>query len=62
MTATIGGLSAEVVYAGAAPAAIAGLFQVNVRVPATVRTGDAIPLYLTAGGFSSQQVTVAIAK
>lgn len=62
VTATIGGVAAEVLYAGAAPGAIAGLFQVNVKVPATVRTGDAIPMYLTVGGFSSQQVDVAIAK
>lgn len=62
VTATVGGLPAEVLYAGAAPGAIAGLFQVNVRVPANVRVGDAIPMYLTVGRFSSQPVDVAIAK
>jgi uncharacterized protein (TIGR03437 family) len=62
VTATIGGLSAEVLYAGAAPAGIAGMFQVNARIPTNVKAGERIPLYLTVGGFSSQVVEVAIAQ
>jgi uncharacterized protein (TIGR03437 family) len=58
---TVGGVLAEIVYSGEAPHAIAGLLQVNFRVPANAPIGDAIPLVLTVGGVpSSSQVTMAV--
>jgi len=48
----IGGVDAEVVYAGGAPEAVAGLFQVNVQVPAGLPAG-ANAVMLTVGGVSS---------
>jgi len=58
---TIGGEPAEIVYAGVAPNAVAGLLQVNVRVPATAPLGDAVPLVLTVGGSRSPDgVTMAV--
>ena len=61
VTVTIGGVGAEVVYAGAAPQYVAGLLQVNARVPAAVTPGDAVPLVLTVGSASSRDgVTVAV--
>ena len=50
----IGGLAAELLYAGAAPALVAGVMQVNVRVPAQVAAGDAVLMELTIDGRTSQ--------
>jgi len=58
---TVGGQPAEIVYAGDAPNAVAGLFQVNFRVPANAPIGDAVPLVLSIGGASSPGgVTMAV--
>lgn len=59
VTASIGGLPAQVSFAGLAPG-FAGLYQVNVTVPAGVTAGASVPVILTAAGFSSAPVTVAI--
>ena len=56
----IDGVDAEVTYAGTAPGLIAGVLQVNVRVPRTVRSG-VLPVVLTIAGAESQpRVTVSI--
>jgi uncharacterized protein (TIGR03437 family) len=58
---TVGGHPAEIVYAGDAPNAVAGLFQVNFRVPANAPIGDAVPLVLSIGESRSPDgVTMAI--
>ena len=58
---TVGGRPAEIQYAGAAPHAVAGLLQVNFRVPADAPTGDAVPLVLTVGdAHSPEGVTMAV--
>jgi uncharacterized protein (TIGR03437 family) len=57
---TIGGQEGEILYAGAAPG-MAGVMQVNVRVPTGIKTGSAIPVVLTIGAASSQPgVTLAV--
>jgi len=38
--ATVGGLPAPVVYAGAAPGSVAGLMQVDVQIPPGVQPGS----------------------
>jgi len=56
----IGGMPAEVLYAGAAPQAVAGLLQLNVRVPVSLSRG-ANPVVLTVGANSSRSdVTITI--
>ncbi len=56
---SIGGAEAEVTYSGAAPGAVAGLMQVNARIPSGASSGQ-IPLLLTVGGKVSQPgVTIA---
>lgn len=49
VTASIGGLPADVLYAGAAPGLVAGMVQVNLRVPSGLTPNSAAPLSLTVG-------------
>jgi trimeric autotransporter adhesin len=61
VTVTIGGLPATVEYAGAAPGSMAGLFQINARIPANVTPGDQVPVQVKVGGVASQDgVTVSV--
>ena len=48
----VGGQNAEVLYFGTAPTLVAGVIQVNFRVPQV--SGDAVPLFLGVNGSSSQ--------
>jgi len=60
--ASVGGIDAEVQYAGAAPGYLAGLMQVNVKVPVNVTPGPAVPLVITVGEAASQPgITMAVA-
>ena len=56
---TIGGISGAVPFSGLAPGFV-GLNQVNVRVPAGVTPGNAVPVVLSIGGQSSNQATIAV--
>ncbi|MBZ5580542.1 MAG: hypothetical protein LAP40_28670 [Acidobacteriia bacterium] len=51
--AVLGTVSSEIVYAGPAPGLLAGVYQINLRVPATGYVGW-VPLALTAGAVQSQ--------
>jgi uncharacterized protein (TIGR03437 family) len=56
ITVNIGGVtlsSSDVLYAGLSPGSISGLYQINVRIPATTGTGD-IPVTITIGGSQTQ--------
>jgi uncharacterized protein (TIGR03437 family) len=58
---SVAGVPAEVLYAGAAPG-LAGLAQVNIRIP-EVAPSDAAPVKLTVGGIGrNQPVTLAVAS
>jgi uncharacterized protein (TIGR03437 family) len=61
VTAWIGGVEAEVLYAGAAPDQVAGMLQVNARIPSGISSGPAVPVSLVIGGATSQPgVTFAV--
>lgn len=45
----IGGMDAQVLYAGDAPGLISGVLQVNVLVPLGAPSGPAVPIVLTIG-------------
>ena len=64
VTATIGGVTAPVAFAGLTPT-FAGLYQVIIQVPAGVPTGGTISLLIVATdpqtGVSAQSNSVAIA-
>ncbi len=61
VTAQIGGLDAEVSYAGLAPG-FTGLYQVNVRVPDGAAAGEAVPLAVSINGRTSPPVTIAVQR
>lgn len=61
VTATVGGVNAKVLYAGAAPDLVAGVLQVDVVVPSGLASGPAVPVVLAIAGVSSPAgVTVAL--
>lgn len=55
----IGGKPGVVSFAGLAPGAV-GLYQINVEVPANSLAGDAVPVTVSIGGFTSNTVTMAV--
>jgi uncharacterized protein (TIGR03437 family) len=60
VTATVGGVSATVFYAGSAPGDLNGVMQVNLQIPANAPSG-ANALVITVGTTPSQSgVTVAV--
>jgi uncharacterized protein (TIGR03437 family) len=68
VTVTIGGQTAHVTYAGAAPGIVAGVMQINVTIPAPV-SGNGIPLsgnvpvVISVAGVSSPAgVTIAVSN
>ncbi len=61
VTAIIAGLPAEVTYSGAAPTLIAGVFQINVRIPKDALPDPAAPIVLKSGAAATAAgVTVSI--
>lgn len=58
-TATIGGVSAPVQFAGLTPGLV-GLYQVNVQIPAGVTPGSEVALVITQGGIASNSVKIAV--
>ena len=63
VTVTIGGItlpSSDILYAGLSPGSISGLYQFNVRIPATAPTGD-VPVTISISGAATQSgVTIPI--
>lgn len=60
MNVSIGGVDAQVEYAAGAPGLVAGVMQINVRVPLSVHGGE-LPVLVTVGSAVSRpNVTVAV--
>jgi uncharacterized protein (TIGR03437 family) len=57
---TIGGKTAEVLYAGAAPGQVAGLLQVNARIPADVEAGEQLVQVKVGDAASQPGITVVV--
>jgi uncharacterized protein (TIGR03437 family) len=54
-------MTAQVEYAGGSPGSVAGLLQLNVRLPAGLAAGAAVPVSVNIGGVNSRDgVTIAI--
>jgi uncharacterized protein (TIGR03437 family) len=61
VTATIGGVTASVKYAGNSPGIVNGVIQVNVEIPLTAASGSNVPIVISVGGVPTQSnVTVAV--
>jgi adhesin/invasin len=58
-TVTIGGVKAQVLFAGLTPG-FAGLYQINVIVPGGVPAADTAPVIISTGGQDSVPVTIAV--
>ena len=60
VTVTIGGQTIKPLYAGGAPGELAGVMQINVRIPTGIQSG-VVPISLQVGSASSQTgVTIAV--
>ena len=62
ITVTIGSVtlsSSDVLYAGLSPGSISGLYQINVRVPASTPAGE-IPVTITIAGAQTQSATIPV--
>jgi uncharacterized protein (TIGR03437 family) len=57
---SIGGVNASVLYAGAAPGLVDGVFQLNVQVPPNIPSGASNIVVTIAGQSSPQGATLAI--
>ena len=63
VSATIGGVDAQIAFAGQAPGLIAGATQVNIQIPQSAPVGPAVPIAIYVGGYISQyaqSVTLAV--
>jgi uncharacterized protein (TIGR03437 family) len=47
------------VFSGLSPGFV-GLYQVNLQIPSTAPSGNAVPVVLTIGGVQSNTATIAI--
>jgi uncharacterized protein (TIGR03437 family) len=57
---TVGGQTVTPEYAGGAPGEIAGLMQINVRIPQNITPGNAVPVTVEVQGYSTSQPGVSI--
>ena len=61
LTVAIDGIDSATLYAGAAPASVPGLVQVNTRIPVNAASGNAVPVVVRIGGIASPAgITIAI--
>jgi len=61
VTVTIGGLAADVLYAGSAPYSVNGFAQINAVIPPALKYGGNVPLFVQVGTVTSQPgLTIAV--
>ena len=53
VTVTIGGQTADIEYAGAAPD-LAAVFVISARIPAGIKPGSKVPVVVSIGGVKTQ--------
>jgi uncharacterized protein (TIGR03437 family) len=62
LTLQIGGIDAELLYAGPAPGLVSGVFQINARIPMGVESGDKVPIRVRSGNIESPVGTTIAVK
>jgi len=61
VTASVGGVGAAVLYSGGVPGLVAGVIQVNLKIPEGIAASSTSPIVLTFGNKSTQPgVTIAV--
>ena len=60
VTATVGGISTQVAYAGGSPGSVTGLLQVNLQIPPTLQSGSAFVVLNIGGATSQRGVTIVV--
>jgi uncharacterized protein (TIGR03437 family) len=61
VSVTIGGLSAQIVFAGEAPGLVSGILQVNAIIPAGTGSGPQVVVLQVGGSVNNTQaITVAV--
>jgi uncharacterized protein (TIGR03437 family) len=61
ISVTVGGRPAEVLYAGGAPGLVAGVMQINIRIPGDAPAGDGVMVVVDAGEIAGARwVTLAV--
>ena len=61
ITVTVGGKPAEVLYAGGAPGLVAGVMQINIRIPGDAPAGEGVMVVVDAGDIAGARwVTLAV--
>ncbi len=59
VTVTLAGRTIPAAFSGLVPTLV-GLYQVNIQVPTGIVANSAVPLTITVGGVTSNQVTIAV--
>jgi uncharacterized protein (TIGR03437 family) len=59
VSVSVGGVAAEVYFAGLAPGFI-GLYQINFKVPETAPVGAEVPLIVTVAGVQSNAARLSL--
>ena len=59
VTATVGGATSQVLYAGVAPFLVAGVMQINLQIPTGIAVGN-VPVAVSIGGAAANTVTVSV--
>ncbi len=62
VSVSIGGIETAIMYAGSAPDAVSGLFQINAVVPQSIGAGSSVPLKVIIGTAASQTNTTISVK
>ena len=60
VSATVGGLPAQVFYSGIAPGLVQGVMQINVAIPSAVTPGPSVPVVVSIGNAISNTVTIVV--
>ena len=61
VSVAVGGVPAEVSYAGSSRGSVTGLLQIDFKIPESAPTGDAVPLWVAIGGVAAPEgATIAV--
>ena len=62
LTLQIGGVDAQLFYAGPAPGLVSGVFQINAKIPEGIDPGDRVAIRVKSGTIESPVGTTIAVK